>query len=174
MAIHVNTARQRGKLHIFGSWPMRGQEHMSPRSWGAVPYNEDGDPSINVSVARGPEAIAREISRRFLPAYRDLYAKRLAKQREQHECHNRTHANAARLASALGVPCPPQDDSKATEYTLRISALDTRGFYGHARVFSDTVDLDLRSISTDTALRILEVLNQPASPEPAISTAGGK
>jgi len=68
MAIHVNTARQRGKLHIFGSWPMRGQEHMSPRSWGAVPYNEDADPSNNVSVARGPEAIAREISRRFLPA----------------------------------------------------------------------------------------------------------
>jgi hypothetical protein len=157
MAIFIGSARDRNKLHIHGAWPMDGHRCMSPRSWGAVSHAEDSDISINVSAERGPEAIAREIVRRFLGPYRNLYRKCRERQAEHEAYQNRAHKTACAIASAAGLAAPELGDDKS-QYTLHIGNVTTRGWYGDARTNADSVDLHLRSITPAMAARILGLL----------------
>ena len=80
----------RGKLHVSGIYPT------------ARGCMEEVRPSINVAATRAPEAIARDIVRRFLPDYLETFTKSARRdvaenERKALEAHNRK-----RLAAALG------------------------------------------------------------------------
>jgi hypothetical protein len=157
MAIYINSSDHRGKLHIHGEWPMAGHKYMSPRSWCVVPYGQDQDISINVSIERGPDVIAREIMRRFLGSYRDLYEQCLARKAEHDAYRNRAHATACQLATVAGISSPGIGEDQ-TQYTLHIGNVTTRGWYGDARCNADSVDLKLQSLSPEIAAQVLHLV----------------
>ena len=156
MAIYINCSDHRGKLHIHGDWPMDGNKYMSPRSWCVVPYGQDQDISINVSSERGADVIAREIMRRFLGSYRDLYEKCLTRKAEHKAYCNRAHTTACQIATIAGISTPRLGDD--TQYTLHIGNVTTRGWYGDARCNADSASLNLQSLSPETAAQVLQLV----------------
>jgi len=158
LEIFIGGSQQRGKLHVHGGWPMDGHTYMSPRSWGAVPYGETGDVSINVSEDRGPEAIARDILRRFLPQYREIHAKCREKQREHSAYENRLRANAVVVAEAAGLALP-ETKGRNEDYRLHLNG-SNHGWYGTVVVNETSVSFDVRTVPTDKALRILAILQE--------------
>jgi len=157
MAIYINCSDHRGKLHIHGDWPMDGSKYMSPRSWCVVPYGQDQDISINVSSERGPDVIAREIMRRFLGSYRDLYEKCLARKAEHNAYCNRAHTTACQIAAIVGISAPRLGAD--TQYTLHLGNVTTRGWYGDARCNADSISLNLQSLSPEIAAQVLQLVD---------------
>lgn len=95
--IHGPSYQRKDKLYIGGKWPQNPRTNQM-----AVPYGER--PSIGVSPSRSPEQIAREIERRFLPAFVPLYAK-MAEQIANDERLNDGAMDLARkVAEVLGKP----------------------------------------------------------------------
>ncbi len=85
--------------------------------------------SITVAIARGPAVIAREITRRLLPAYTDVLGKvqaHIAKQADDQA--NRARA-AERLAALIPGSSIHDDGNRAT--TIRWYATDALIGYGH-------------------------------------------
>jgi len=80
----------RDKLHVFGIYPT------------ARGCMEEERPSINVSATREPEAIARDIKRRFLPDYLTAHAESARRDVAENERKARVAHNQKRLAAALG------------------------------------------------------------------------
>lgn len=86
--LRVNEYRHEGKVTIGTAYP---------DGWLTV-YNRDiEDPTIYVSRDRGPQVIAREITRRFLPKY----LANLATLTERVDGHNAHEAGKADLAAEL-------------------------------------------------------------------------
>jgi hypothetical protein len=156
MAIYINTDNRQGKLHIHGEWPMDGTKYMSPRSWCVVVYDENQDVGINVGADRSPEVIAREITRRFLPAYLALYKKCMERKAEHDAYRNRAYKTACELATVAGLSFPQGGDD--TQYSLHIGNVTTRGWYGSARCNADSVDLTLLSLSPEIAAQVLQLV----------------
>jgi len=101
---------------------------------GAYPHSDyhfrDGEhPSITVAIARGPTVIAREITRRLLPAYTEVLGKvhaHIAKQTAD-------HANRTRIAERLVALIPGasiHDDGRHAT-TVRWYTADEPIGYGH-------------------------------------------
>lgn len=139
------------KVIVMGTYP---QHH----DGGHVAVYENGrevkDPRIGCSPARGPEAIARDIQRRFLPAYREHLAKAKAEVHRQTEYHKRTVSAAGRLAAAVGVA----DKGDGQEFSFYGG--DTH-VYGRVRASGDgTAKLDLSNIPLDVAERILQIVRE--------------
>ena len=164
MEIWINAGRERGKLHIFGHWPMDGNKHMSPRSWGAVAYNESQDISIHVGADRPPEVIAREITRRFLPRYRELYSKCIERKAQNDSAKNAAYDRVRALAKQAGEPCPHADQDRS-EYSFHLGRIESEGWYGDVRVGSSYVYIDLRSLPLEKAMRVLAALREPSHPQ---------
>src|SRR5208337_5009244 len=71
-------------------------------------WNRVSAPRITASLKKNPEAIAKDIAKRFLPEYLRVFAMaedKLAKE-EAYEC--RIVTNLERLAEVAGVPVSPQ------------------------------------------------------------------
>lgn len=160
MKIFISTGQENGKLHVHGSWPNRdGDAYMSPRSWGAVPYNAgSGECSINVGEERGPEAIARDIQRRFLPTYTATYAACLQKKAEHDEYRDKLYQQALLIAKAAGLPRPERLDSNS-DYRLHLDTAK-HGCYGDVTVYNDSMNLKLSGVSVKKTERILAILRE--------------
>lgn len=158
MEIFIATSRERGKLHIHGDWPTDGNTYMSPRSWGAVPYDENGDVSINVSEVRGPEEIARDILRRFLPQYREIYAKCCQRKAENAAYRDRLYVQAQAITKAAGLPAPGRLENSNSEYRLHLGNVTEQGWYGTVQVYDKSINLDLRGVTVANAEKILAIL----------------
>jgi hypothetical protein len=147
-----NSWSGRGKLHVSGCYPKDGDKYMGPREWGAIGYNEQA-PSINVSAEREPGPIARDISRRFLPEYTRVYQACEAK-RAEHVAYLATVNNAAAQLEALipGSEVREHDGQGAVYFHT------SEHGYGELMPYSDTVNMDLRSLPLALALKVAAVL----------------
>jgi len=96
ISLHYHGDRKGDYIHVSGDWPRDRKGSMVMAR--DVEYNT-ASPSINVGAAKSPEAIARDIRRRFLPEYARLYAKAMAiiASRDQYEA---TVADNYRLLAA--------------------------------------------------------------------------
>ena len=110
--------------------------------------------SINVSFNRAVEAIAKEIARRLLPDAE----KGLATVKERHaklqseEAEKR--ATLDRLGNALGVTPSTYDAER-----YQVTKWDQKRFRVSAKVNSpDSVEMELRYLAPELAVRILELL----------------
>lgn len=124
-------------------------------------FRDDGDRvSISVAMSRGAEVIAREITRRFLPAYDVVYAKVMEAARRHDEAAKDARTVAERfvaIAPELGLRITQGADS--TQADLRwYDNTDVTG-YGDITVNGGgSVQLTIRSLSAAAAEKMLAAL----------------
>jgi len=106
-------------------------------------------PHITAAVSRGPEAIAKDIERRFLPRYLPLFEQNMKAKAEDEERERKKWAYTEAFIKAL-------DGELAFDQTVRFKG--PANCYGNIRVNGDTVDLRLTSLDLDTAIRLAEHL----------------
>lgn len=93
-----------GRLFLRGSFPDELAGHLY------------GTPATRISVdgSRSPEAIARDIERRLLPAYREALAIARQRKAESDEVAARRHAVMLQILTAMGGDAHAWCESKAT------------------------------------------------------------
>lgn len=97
-----------GRAEVTGDYPKDRQgSYQGPREWGVIGYKEDL-PRISVNASRDPEAIAKDIARRFLPEYSRLYAACLVKKTEREEYRDDKKQQAEQILAALGKKRPAE------------------------------------------------------------------
>lgn len=96
-------------------------------------------PAITVALNRGPEAIVKEITRRFLPAYLASYATVLQAKQQADDYQAKKAAALAELAAILGVSVN-REQAYYYRQNLNVTIKDT--YNGTARL-ELTVPLDL-------------------------------
>ena len=146
------------RLNIYGSYH---REKLADHKR----YNESS-PSISVSASRPVAAIAKDIERRFLAAYKTFITE-LRMRKQQSEDRNTRRVNAAkRLADLSGgvfQVVTKQEHSSAPhlptdKLTTRYTA--NRSFSGDVEVGGDenTFKIELRSVPRELAERIMAVI----------------
>ena len=117
-------------------------------------------PSIRVRADRSPDAIAREIARRLLPAYDAAWTEYLEAKAGHDAYVGETLGTVARVAGALGVanggPNGRRDGD--TERLFRVGNCSEGGFYGDVTVRGSHVTFDLRVSDAGLAERISRLL----------------
>lgn len=145
--LHTYGASNR-RVSVSGRYPSRdGAVYTGPREWGVIRYDEKA-PEITVSLDRSPQAAAKDIARRFLPRYSELYAACVARKAEADERQARRDALALELAERAGV-------------TVRQDLNGAPGLYlkqGTLRVYEDRVSFEGLAVSPEVARRILDIL----------------
>jgi hypothetical protein len=142
-------ARGKGRITAHGSYPTTNLR-VHPEE-------------ITVAETRGAEAVAKEISRRLLPAYLD----RLAEVREYNEGERAGYEArgkalnevAARFGNAYKQE--PYEPGRSNTYSDSFSLYHLHGrLYGSVEASGapDTLRLDLHSVPRETGLRMLAVL----------------
>src|SRR5438445_12968311 len=89
-------------------------------------------PSISVRADRSPDAIAREITRRLLPAYEKVWT-HYVEQKAGHDAYvGETLGTVARIAGALGVAddVPNGRSDGDTQRLFRVGTCSKAGFNG--------------------------------------------
>jgi hypothetical protein len=162
--ISLNASKHlKGKVAVSGYWPRQGSYPLSPSDVG------EDSPAIKVSLDRGYEAIAREISQRFVPAYHRVFDKLASKIAAGNEYQARRMANWQRLRDA-GVIVNPRpvagevweaNTDPVADVRVRTAkgGRDYDQGYGDVRMTGeDSVEIKLRSVPIDTAIRVLKAL----------------
>ncbi len=119
-------------------------------------WNRASVSDITVAIARGPEAIAKEITRRFLPEYLRVLRLAQEKAKENNAWDAAVTANLKRLAQAAGTVVPTdKHPGKDVRNSLHVSI---REAYGTIQASNNTAQLELRSLSIEQAEYILTYL----------------
>jgi hypothetical protein len=117
-----------------------------------------------VALSRGPEAIAKEITRRLLPEYLRVYALAMAKLQADNAYDFEVSANLHLLAKAVGTVVPSDKNPnnsyvEAQRESISFNEDHTRGeAYGIIRVSNKTAQLELRSLTLTQAVHILSYI----------------
>jgi len=145
------------RVQVAGGYP---QNHQRPAAH-----------SITVALSRGAAAIAREITRRLLPDYLATLKGVIAENhRDQQAAERRAH-NAGELAKLLPGAKVDHDPSTASYKTsIRWYDRDNGRGYGDLHLSYDgqgVSELEIRSISVETAERVLRALTQSTDTDPS-------
>lgn len=147
-----------------GRWTIAG---IYPESPASDRFAGDGKPMPRITVAatRTPAAIAREITRRLLPAYET----RLADVRAHIVRATDDAAERERVAALLCAALPgtrPVAQHSGTRIQLSLPSLPA-SMYGTGEVnYSGTVELHLRSMPVAVAVAVLEAVARFNDDEP--------
>ncbi len=145
----------RGKVEVSGYWPQAPNNGptTSPRD-----VHETG-PEISCSLSRGPEAIARDITRRFLPEYVRIFAKCQERIDAHVAYESRKAANWAKLC--LASPVVQTWRGSMQREDPRGDLLLGEVGYGRVQMYGDTtVKFELTGISVDQAIVILKAIER--------------
>ena len=130
--------------------------------------------SISVDETRGAEVIAREISRRLLPAYRAELRRVLDYNARMVRQHEERGALLTQLAEALGGTYRhPEYSLRADSATLRLATMPgTVGGEISVTRKADSVDMTLRNVPALVALRMLALMSGAPVPFPELAYSG--
>jgi hypothetical protein len=93
------------RLHINGSYGLDVDGRcLTPYTCGVVNCETDQKDQISVSGEKSPAMIARDIERRFLPRYTELYLGCRAYVENQRRKRNRADDGLKEIAESLGIP----------------------------------------------------------------------
>jgi hypothetical protein len=145
--IDLHFDKQHGRICIGGVYPIDGN--------GVYPGNDKDRPTdITVSARREPIAIAREIQRRFLPAYLAAYRKGLEQFTKAKACEQRRKD----LANKLATLCGGGQHLRGFEF----SHFGAKSFSFEVRVDGpDLVQVTINSLPAQKAEEVLKVLLAP-------------
>lgn len=145
----------KGKLQLFPHWPhdAKGQEQ-----W---PRANDRPSSINIAHTKPPVQIAREIERRFLPAYLEAWDKQCADVASANDWNRRKLANIERIAKETGAQLMNVNKHDVDSYRLdwHFGNFD-KGYVTNAQVSADTMQFEVRSVPIDVAIKILNLVHR--------------
>jgi hypothetical protein len=113
-----------------------------------------GRPSIKVSLSRGAEAIARDMERRFFPAYNEAVIKIQDMVKNYTDAYSKKDKMLEGVASLLGASLT---EYSRRNYTVNSSYSDQRTRI-EAKVSSYGIDLTLDSISLELAEKIIALV----------------
>lgn len=158
--IDMHTGGQRGgkvavSLPVL-RWRDAEGNHQYAIARDSLDYNERQNGftlEINVSMARGAAAVAKDITRRLLPNARLVWARMLARRNSAMEYSDATVATRNRLAALTG------SDARGNTFYLNGASLTVQG---------EKVRFErLGNVSLATALKMVELLKADAAEEAA-------
>jgi hypothetical protein len=150
----INLNITNGVVRVSGYWP----KDSSGRYWTPRDVDESSD-GIGVSLSRGPEIIAKEITRRFLPGYMSVYAKLMARIQENERYYNSKREGWDKLVSSTtNLHNLRPSESHDRDATASIQMFDKSGYGTVRMVGKDSVQLDLHSLPVEVAIRVLNAI----------------
>jgi hypothetical protein len=156
-----------GKLHVATEWNKKDRITVSGIYPGGTDYlcmaDNDRKPRITVAKARGAETIAKEINRRVLPVYLELFAKVIEAQKRYNEAQDEQHETARQCAALFGKPDPFRDregysPSRNTLYLMDDSEISGVSYADVEFREGGTVTLKLYGVTRKRALEILQLI----------------
>ena len=119
-------------------------------------YGEIAHPTITISPDKTPEIIARDIERRFLPAYREYLRRVQARVND----HNEYEAKTAAALAALKGAALTEYEAKERKFNMDGRKVKGQDYTPHANIQASREDitLEIRNLSIDQAARILAVI----------------
>jgi hypothetical protein len=157
LELHFASGSNMQRLTVSGRYPITSRggfisaPHGTPR------------PDMTVAISRGPEAIAKDITRRLLPEYRKVLAAVQEIKRRTDASEDSQEANLRSLAEVFGTN-PSADNLK--HGTMRLN-IPIQGAYGDLEAFDNSVNLNLRSIPIQKALQVARLLMESNGKEPS-------
>jgi hypothetical protein len=119
--------------------------------------------AIGVSIDRDPAAIARDVARRFLPAFAAEWDGWLAEVQNRAQYNEANHRTAERLGAILNVAATRDDWRRSDRSQLRWHYNDARGYGNAEPSYAGTkVDLELHGVSAELAERIVHLIADAA------------
>lgn len=140
-------AADKGKLHVSGSYEHGLLDYK--------PYNAQ-TPSINVSASKSAEIIAKDIQRRFLPAFKELVDNMRARKAATETAENARLSTARKLVDSSRGEFILRSDNQGKELAELVP--NNRRYYGDIKIYSDSASVELRSLSLDQARAIVNAL----------------
>jgi len=142
--------RDKTRLFIAGMYPKtRDGQRVSS-------YSDKADPEITCAFARGSAAIAKEIERRLLPPYLEMWAE-MSERARSHDAHEEGKEQA-KLRIMAAVPLDFNQDTDTADFRFKNGG----DFYGDVRMNGpDSVEIKIRSVALTRALEVLRVLLGP-------------
>lgn len=143
-----------GKLQVWPHWPKDATGH---ENW---PRQDDRPSAVNISSSKPAEQIARDIERRFLPAYLEAWDKQLAQVNERNAYNERKLANIDRIAKETGAVVERrQHDKENARLDWHFGNFD-KGYVTNAQVSADTMQFEVRSVPIDIGIKILNLVHR--------------
>lgn len=132
-------------------------------------YQRVSYPSINVSMTKTPDQVARDIQKRLMTdavRVHGLVLKSIADSNNFVACRE---ATTIRLAALLGTEPKRDHYSKALTYEIdpyvKVKSFESDG-YGEIKVSSgNSIDINLKSMSFETARKVVEALSKVLVPK---------
>lgn len=156
-------------VSVSGSWPEiekdRYFRNTTPKTWGVIKHHEKV-PGINFSLKkRSPKAIAKDIKRRFLIEYQELYVKCLEEKKRRLK-HRESIQHQLAIIERV-APVIKTNDKRDPECPL---------VYFQYGIYSDpsgeikfnhrnSSDIKLNNIPRDVAIKVLIALSKALSKE---------
>jgi hypothetical protein len=157
-------ASERGKVNIVVGAPDGLAEHWPSRGYGVKRAE------LTASIERGPQAIAKDVSRKLLDQARRELAHAKANKADSDAADAWEQTTMAAVAETLGVPAPerPEERWNGRDWHPKVSArpsVEDRSMlsgFRHVDIepsrYSHTVSLNVHDVSPEVALRIAAVL----------------
>jgi hypothetical protein len=150
-----------GRISVHCGWP-KNREGQEPyptffRSW-----QGDSAPSITIADTKSAELIARDIVRRFLPAWLPLWEKQVAYLAEVNQMFDAREANMVAFAKAIGGSVW-RDQHDPDRKEVRVPELPGRRSIYKVTVDQRGIDMDVRGLTVDQAVAIFNMLKGQAS-----------
>jgi len=157
LGVHIETyGAQEGKKGEISGWlPQRDAQG---------DYFDAGvkRPSIGFTVARGVDAIARDVQRRLLPDYEVAFQRTQEALARRNEYLAETTDSIAAIVEAvpdLGWRRRPEFEEKIRHREDSSASFDLEGAgWGDIKAHGDSVSLEARSLSREQVIRMLKAL----------------
>jgi hypothetical protein len=140
-------------IFVSNTWGGKGRIHLS----GSFPHDahfgyQEQRPSITVADTATPERIAKEISRRLLPEYLPLLAKKLADKKAHDDFESNKLATFKAALAVIGYAVEPYNGSVREEKSIGPE-------YIHFRTLNETqIQLDRFQITVEQLRKINAVV----------------
>jgi hypothetical protein len=138
----ISYGASKGRIEIGAVLPMRAKRETV--SVGSVQ-------DITVAGDRSPEAIAKEITRRIMPAYAIEFPAALAKVQANDAYHQAGEDAAKELAQLV-------DAAKPRENSPREFSIYRGDFFGSVKCSGGSVNIELNSLTVEQARKVCSVL----------------
>ena len=146
-----------GRYRLRGIYPSDGGTPGGPRYYGVTRFDEDPKDTITVSAKRGPPIAARDIARRLLPRYLELYEKCRERACELENARKRIHKRAEGLAEACGGRIREDAPGELVVYESFSSSGPGVAIKIHAE---EDIDIELRRVPYSLAVRIARLVGK--------------
>lgn len=150
-----------GRLRVYGFYLV------APKRSGVISYSAK-TPEISISHRRPPQAIARDIHRRFLGDYVRIFLACFEAKRQEDEKRERGKQSFASLSAVFAATSyPARVDEGANDARLHWYGSDDNRLF-HLQLdscyFSETVMVELRNVPIPIARQLLETLKENILP----------